>query len=138
MLRAWPGFARALGSVGMVSIMVGVLAGAGAAQSPSEPPAPVPRGVVGTWAGVIDAPTGRIELTFRLGQDGERVFGIYDYRGPVLVALNVRITGLFRGDALTLFEEGAAEPLLDARVAGKAFTGHFRGSGQPITASRTD
>lgn len=66
--------------------------------------------------------------------------GSYDYRGPVLVALNVRVTGFLRGNSLTLFEGGTAPPVFDGRVEGKSLTGVFRGSGPPgrLEAVRVD
>lgn len=88
----------------------------------------------------MDAPSGRVELSFRLAHDGELVFGTYDSRGPVLVALNVRVTGVLRGNALTLFEQGGADAVLEAHIEGRSMTGTFRGSSHPgpITAVRVD
>jgi hypothetical protein len=78
-------------------------------------------------------PEARIELTFQLQQDGHRVHGTYDSRSAVLIAVNVRVTGTLEGDALTLFEEGAATPVVEARVKDSALTGIYRGtSGTPV------
>jgi hypothetical protein len=129
--------ARLLAAAVALWLAAGLLAGSARAQAP---PPTAPAGAAGTWTAVIDAPSGRVELAFRLAHDGERVFGTYDYRGPVLVALNVRVTGVLRGNTLTLFEQGGAESVLEARVEGRSMTGTFRGSSHPgpITAVRAD
>jgi hypothetical protein len=99
------------------------------AQASSTRDAP---SVIGTWIGAASTPESRVDLTFQLQQHGERVQGTYDSRSAVLIALNVRITGTLRGDTLTLFEQGTATPVVEARVKDATLTGVFRGtSGTP-------
>ena len=104
----------------------------GPARAPTPGPAAPIASAAGTWSSVITAPSGRVDLTFQLAQEGDRVHGTYDYRGPVLVALNVRVTGALRGSALTLFQEGGAAPILEGRLEGRALTGVFRGASAPL------
>ncbi len=108
-----------------------------AAQRPPPAPSPATPSVAGTWRGeAAVGPETRVELTFELRQTGERVHGTYDSRSPVLIAVNVRVTGTLRGDALTLFEEGTATPVVEARVQDSTLTGVYRGSSGP--AARLD
>jgi hypothetical protein len=125
---------------GALALALWLVAPAALAQPEGGPSAAWPS-AAGTWRGTVDGPTGRIALTFQLAQEGERVHGTYDYRGPAVVALNVRVTGVLRGDALTLFEQGAATPILDARLEGRTLVGTYRSGSDPpgrLRATRTD
>jgi hypothetical protein len=82
--------------------------------------------VVGTWIGAASTADSRVDLTFQLQQQGDRVQGTYDSRSAVLIAVNVRVTGTLRGDALTLFEQGTAMPVVEARVKDSTLSGIFR------------